>query len=217
MPFDIKSNLDISEDEIATDDPHGDALHHFSDSDDNENLLSQSYNSTHFSTTEDKFIKDHDLKVRAFEALQSPMQRSASMSLTKSAPKRRQLVIEFPKHPVPYHPTPSEASHNNNHTQDPKANANALPEEYPSHELVELFQNVKMCLDLRHKYLDRSLQKDEAVNPKNKPDWTIYPPPPKPTYKLKNRFNQIPGEVEDEEVFDFEKCHIPDQIGRAHV
>ncbi|QFZ27528.1 putative AMP deaminase [Clavispora lusitaniae] len=211
MPFDIKSNLDISEDEIATDDPHGDALHHFSDSDDNENLLSQSYNSTHFSTTEDKFIKDHDLKVRAFEALQSPMQRSASMSSTKSAPKRRQSVIEFPKHPVPYHPTPSEASHNNNHTQDPKANANALPEEYPSHELVELFQNVKMCLDLRHKYLDRSLQKDEAVNPKNKPDWTIYPPPPKPTYKSKNRFNQIPGEVEDEEVFDFEKCHIPDQ------
>lgn len=212
MPFDFKSHLDISEDELTTEDFNGEGLHHFSDSDD-ENLMSKSYNSTHFSTTEDKFIKDHDLKVRTFEALQTPLiPRSPSMSLTKSAsvPNRRQLIIDFPKQTPLFHPNPAAASHNNNHTQDPKSNANALPEEYPSHELVELFQNVRMCLELRHKYLDRSLQRDETTNPKNLPLWEIYPPPPKPTYKLKNRFNQLPGAFEEEDEFDFSKCTIPD-------
>lgn len=134
--------------------------------------------SSHFSTTEDRVIKDHDLKLRAFEALQE-------------SPKRRQLVFDTPK--------PS----------NPK-NSNALPEEYPSSELIVLFRNVDMCLEMRHKYLKRLLQHAEGLNPKNMPGWTIYPPPPKPTYKLKNRFNSLPGEDHFEEEFDFSKVEIPD-------
>lgn len=205
MPFSAKSPLASPIPETG---PEFDRDHdlEFSDSDDDA-LLSKSYNSAHFSTTEDKFIKDHDLKMRAFEALQdSPaMPKSPSFSL-----KRRPLIIDFPLNPILTHPHPSTATHNNNHTQNPRATANALPEEYPSSELIELFCDVKMCLDLRHKYLDRSHQRNDGENPKNRPGWNIYPPPPKPTYKLKNRFNQLPGEDHEEEEFDFSKCAIPE-------
>lgn len=175
-----------------------------SDESDQEDHLSKPHNTTHFSTTEDRSIQDHDLKLRAFEALHKQPPNS---------PKtigRRQLIIDFPKHALPehYHPLPLHATHNNNHTQDPNSSANALPEEYPSLELIELFENVKECLDLRHKYLGRSRQLDEMTNPKNGENWTIYPPPPKPTYKLRNRFNQVPTANDDEE-FDFAKCDIP--------
>lgn len=184
-------------------------LHHenldFSDSDDDMSL-SKSYNSAHFLTTEDKFIKDHDLKMRAFEALQDSPE---FLKLPGLSHKRRPLIIDFPKQP-PSHPHPSTATHNNNHTLNPRATANALPEEYPSSELIELFCNVKECLDLRHKYLDRSHQRNDGENPKNKSGWEIYPPPPKPTYKLKNRFNQLPGEDHEEEEFEFGKCKIPE-------
>lgn len=206
MPFDIKSSLDVSEDELNVDGYNGESgLHEFSDSD-SDGDMAKSYSSAHFSTTEDRYIKDQDLKMKAFEALQdSPkLPRSSSMSLAK----RRPLIIEFPKKPM-NHPFPSQASHNNNLAQNTKSTVNALPEEYHSEELIELFCNVKDCLDLRHKYLERSHQLDEGENPKNKPDWVIYPPPPKPTYKLKNKFNQLPGGETDQEEFEFSKCEIP--------
>lgn len=204
----IKSNLDVSEDEAEHDDFYDMQGHNFEDSDED---VAKSYSSTHFSTTEDKFIKDHDLKVRTFRALQenSLVPRSPSVSLNK----RRPLIIEFPKQEH-YHPHPLTATHNNNHTQDPMSQANALPEEYPLNELIELFHNVKLCLDLRHKYLDRSLQSDEMTNPKNSQSWEIYPPPPRPTYKSKNRFNQQPGEDHYEEDFDMSKVIIPEGSNR---
>lgn len=210
MPFGINNSLDVSDDELQVDEYNGeDLLQDFSESD-SDALISRSYSSAHFSTTEDRYIKDHDLKMKAFEAVQdSPVSKRSSFGY----PKRRPLIIELPSSQVPSHvnhPFPSTATHNNNHTQDPTANANALPEEYPSSELIELFRNVKMCLNLRHKYLDRLLQRDEGANPKNQPGWVIYPPPPKPTYKLKNRFNQIPGSEVEEESFDMAKCQIPE-------
>lgn len=203
MPFPdistIKSNLDVLEDETDdyNSDWHAPESHKFEDSDDD---VAKSYNSTHFSTTEDRFIKDHDLKVRTFEALQDNHSLPGSPSVSI---KRRQLIIDFPKNS---HPFPVQAT---THTQDPKSSANALPEEYPLAELIELFRNVRHCIGLRHKYLDRSLQRDETANPKNVDTWEIYPPPPKPTYKSKNRFNQLPGEDHYEEEFDFAKAKIP--------
>lgn len=241
MPFDL--NLDVSEDEHANSHSNEHILA-FSDSD--EEALSKSYSSAHFSTHEDRYIKDHDLKVRAFEALQETAPDSPGH-------RRRSSIIDLPKQSmafspwVPGHgpsgtlgnsadtvslarngqaagsgPVPRKASLGQK--SDPTASlaskptssaatnaaTNALPEMYPSLELIELFQNVKHCLNLRHTYLDRAMQRNDACNPKNKPDWTIYPPPPKPTYKLKNRFNQLPGEHVDEEAFDFAKCHIPE-------
>lgn len=190
----------------------------FDDSDDDEALLLRSHNLAHFSSHEDRFMKDHDLKLRAFEALQEAEKTTAasepqgprSPQAMSSSPHRKHLIIDFPKHGVGHHPLPNAAAHSVQ-LQDAKSSANALPEMYPSSELIELFCNVKQCLNLRHDYLDRSLQRDDRSNPKNCPDWDIYPPPPMPTYKLKNKFNQLPGEhPEAEEDFDFAKVRIPD-------
>lgn len=209
-------NVDVSDHE---------SHRYLSDSDnDDDDLLSKSYNSTHYSTAENRFMKDHDLKLEAFDALHlndqshHPISSRSSHTNLQSAQSpiartRRQSIINLPHHPFPkhYHPPPSLASHNNNHTQSPSSTANALPEEYPSSELIELYQNVKMCLDLRHKYLDLSHQLDELKNPKNQDNWVIYPPPPKPTYKSKNRFNQIePDDPSEEEEFDIIKVVIPE-------
>lgn len=160
----------------------------FSDSDDE--VLSRSHSSAHFSTHEDKFIKDHDLKVRAMEALQETGPNEAT-SPNLLGPKRRPLVIDFPQKAAGL------------------VLSNALPEMYPSDELIELFCHVKQCLEMRHAYLDRSLQRDDLKNPKNGPSWQIYPPPPRPTYKLKNKFNQLPGDHEIEDAFDFLQCQVP--------
>lgn len=175
------------------------------DSDDEgDELLSKSHNSAHFSSAEDRYYKDHDLKLKAFEALHQPSPQGSPI-------KRRQSIIDMPPSSLTFHPTPSVASHNNAHTQQKLSNANALPEDYPSDELVQLFKNVKMSLDLRHKYQKISLQSSELENPKNNDSWTIYPPPPKPTYKSKNRYNQLPSESDEvEEEFDFSKCEIPE-------
>lgn len=201
FPLEAKPPVDISDDEHTADDYRGDEdLHQFSDSDDE--VLSKSYSSAHFSSHEDRFIKDHDLKVRAFEALKdshAPIPRSPSQTLVK----RRPLVIDFPK--------PALDKHSFAPSVGDKA-ASALPELDPLGELIDFFCNVKLCLELRHKYLDRSLQRDELSNPKNTADWVIYPPPPKPTYKLKNRFNQIAAENPEEEVFNFAKCTIPPSV-----
>ncbi|EJT81309.1 AMP deaminase 2 [Gaeumannomyces tritici R3-111a-1] len=48
-------------------------------------------------------------------------------------------------------------------------------------ELALIFKSVKSILDLRHKYLAISLQRQDD-NPKDDPNWNIYPPPPVPAW-----------------------------------
>ena len=55
-----------------------------------------------------------------------------------------------------------------------------------SQELSEISQNIRRVLAIRHKYINLSLQGPND-NPKDRPDWTIYPPPPNPTWDEKNR------------------------------
>ena len=57
-----------------------------------------------------------------------------------------------------------------------------------SPELTQIAQRIKRMLELRHKYINTSLQ-GHGENPKDKPDhWKIYPPPPIPTWdENKNR------------------------------
>ena len=50
-----------------------------------------------------------------------------------------------------------------------------------SPELSFICANIRKVLDIRHKYIDLSLQGDED-NPKDDPEWKIYPPPPNPTW-----------------------------------
>ena len=50
-----------------------------------------------------------------------------------------------------------------------------------SPELSAISINIKKVLDIRHKYIELSLQAP-GDNPKDSSDWRIYPPPPNPTW-----------------------------------
>ena len=50
-----------------------------------------------------------------------------------------------------------------------------------SPELSAISINIKRVLDIRHKYINLSLQ-GPGDNPKDSSDWRIYPPPPNPTW-----------------------------------
>lgn len=75
-------------------------------------------------------------------------------------------------------------------------------------ELVELYHSVKNCRDRRHKYQYISLQYHEQ-NPKNMPDWKVYPPPPKPSYNSQTKTVVKVNNKSDCQKFDFDKCEIP--------
>jgi AMP deaminase len=48
-------------------------------------------------------------------------------------------------------------------------------------ELTTIYTNIQKILDIRHKYMRLSLQ-DDGDNPKDEPNWNIYPPPPEPAW-----------------------------------
>jgi len=48
-------------------------------------------------------------------------------------------------------------------------------------ELSTIYTNIQKILDIRHKYMRLSLQ-DDGDNPKDDPNWSIYPPPPEPAW-----------------------------------
>lgn len=56
-----------------------------------------------------------------------------------------------------------------------------------SPELSAISVNIKKVLEMRHRFINLSLQ-GPSDNPKDGPDWRIYPPPPNPTWDAnKNR------------------------------
>jgi AMP deaminase len=60
-------------------------------------------------------------------------------------------------------------------------------------ELSTIYTNIQKILDIRHKYMRLSLQQD-GDNPKDDPNWNIYPPPPEPAwYEEKDRRNGDQG------------------------
>ena len=52
-------------------------------------------------------------------------------------------------------------------------------------ELAGIYASVREILDLRHRFMRVSLQ-EEGHNPKDSPDWEIYPPPPEPFWNEEN-------------------------------
>jgi AMP deaminase len=48
-------------------------------------------------------------------------------------------------------------------------------------ELSTIYSNIQKILDIRHKYVRLSLQMN-GDNPKDEPNWNIYPPPPEPAW-----------------------------------
>lgn len=80
-------------------------------------------------------------------------------------------------------------------------------------ELRNMYSRVADCLELRHKFISLSLQ-NECDNPKNQPDWRIYPPPPEPEYdhETKQFRNKRPSQYMPESIgadFDMDHCVIP--------
>lgn len=59
-------------------------------------------------------------------------------------------------------------------------------------ELGTIFQNIQKILDIRHKYIRLSLQRD-GDNPKDDPSWDIYPPPPEPAWAGSNKNQDSQG------------------------
>lgn len=87
----------------------------------------------------------------------------------------------------------------------------------PSIELINIYKQIKWCVETRKKYQDISLQNPDQ-NPKNSDNWKIYPNPPSPFWKARNfrKFNDDSAYNLDEKSrhvdsrdFEMEKCEIP--------
>lgn len=57
----------------------------------------------------------------------------------------------------------------------------AMNDDNITSELSTIYTNIQKILDIRHKYIRLSLQQD-GDNPKDEPNWNIYPPPPEPAW-----------------------------------
>ncbi|CAL9732195.1 AMP deaminase [Monosporozyma unispora] len=80
--------------------------------------------------------------------------------------------------------------------------------EDPSPELIDLYSKVEDCRQLRYKYQFLSCQYNNQ-NPKNREDWSIYPPPPKPSYNSDTKTVVPVMNKPDTEMFDFKHFEIP--------
>ncbi|KAK7202502.1 AMP deaminase [Myxozyma melibiosi] len=90
-------------------------------------------------------------------------------------------------------------------------------------ELQMICKSVQKCLEIRHKYISRSNQ-GPRDNPRDQPDWKIYPAPPAPSWtaskeprtnKEEDSVSQMsPSRPEGADGvgwdFNFEACHIPE-------
>ncbi|KAJ2790261.1 AMP deaminase, partial [Coemansia linderi] len=74
-------------------------------------------------------------------------------------------------------------------------------------ELQRIGQELTRCMELRDKYMQISMQR-ESDNPRNAPEWTVYPAPPPPAW---NSFGKKPPAATED--FDLAKCAIPDDDG----
>lgn len=186
------------------------------DEDDEFDKVNQSL-SANFSYAEDKTIHDQNAKLRAFEEIpltddeKKKSRRSSSAHFSHPPPppalkldgspiKQSSVVNNVPPPPKTKLSTSYKLGAINEH--DHESN------EVPSPELIELYHNIKKCRDLRNKYQSLSLQYPDQ-NPKNKENWEIYPPPPRPTY---NNKQILPDSVQpDSKTFDLSKCSIPEE------
>ncbi|KAI0599311.1 hypothetical protein F4775DRAFT_120184 [Biscogniauxia sp. FL1348] len=76
------------------------------------------------------------------------------------------------------------------------ANGYADSDPHIAAELSTIFQNIQKILDIRHKYIRLSLQRD-GDNPKDDPSWDIYPPPPEPAWVGPHTTQNTPGQNVD--------------------
>ncbi|KAJ2333640.1 AMP deaminase, partial [Coemansia sp. RSA 2681] len=75
-------------------------------------------------------------------------------------------------------------------------------------ELQRIGRALSRCMGLRDKYMQTSLQR-ESDNPRNRPEWIVYPAPPPPAW---HGFGKRPTSTASEE-FDLAQCAIPGDDG----
>ncbi|ORE02961.1 AMP deaminase [Rhizopus microsporus var. microsporus] len=92
----------------------------------------------------------------------------------------------------------------------------AVRDEGITAELRELYNMFQKCLEMREKYQERSLQREQD-NPKNRDDWEIYPPPPPPSWptpppeilaKVKEREKALEADPISAVGSDFDMNHV---------
>ncbi|KAJ2697990.1 AMP deaminase [Coemansia sp. IMI 203386] len=76
-------------------------------------------------------------------------------------------------------------------------------------ELRRIGKALVQCMGLRNKYMDISHQ-HEGGNPKNRPGWEIYPPPPKPAWRHTGRSSSKAAPPHPNVEFDINKIDIPE-------
>ncbi|KAJ2832914.1 AMP deaminase [Coemansia furcata] len=74
-------------------------------------------------------------------------------------------------------------------------------------ELQSIGKAFTRCMELRDKYMKISRQR-ESDNPRNSPEWTVYPAPPPPAWHSFGKKSPATGED-----FDLSKCTIPGDDG----
>ena len=77
-------------------------------------------------------------------------------------------------------------------------------------ELQSIFTDWREIIEMRHAYMYKSAQNDQ--NPKDSPDWVIYPPPPPPSYKpeIGHELDEVAPTISDMISFDLNCCEIPE-------
>lgn len=169
------------------------------ESDDDFDRLLSAAKESEFSTAQERFLKDNDLKHKAFESLYGSKGEKDKL-------RRRLSFLDYPHHHLPnrfFHPSAL------NQENQAKLSSH-LPQDEPSEELIDICEYIHASLELRHKYLGLSLQLNEGDNPKNKDGWQIYPPPPKPFYKSRDKFNPESTDRKESDIFDKSKVPIPE-------
>ena len=127
------------------------------ESDDDFDRLVSAAKESEFSTAQERFLKDNDLKHKALESLYGSKGEKDKL-------KRRLSFLDYPHHHLPnrfFHPSAL--------NQENQATLSShLPQDEPSEELIDICEDIHTSLELRHKYLGLSLQLNEGDNPKNK-------------------------------------------------
>ncbi|KAF2109545.1 AMP deaminase 3 [Lophiotrema nucula] len=75
----------------------------------------------------------------------------------------------------------------------------AMSDSSVTEELVTIYTNIQKILDLRHKYIRLSLQ-GNFDNPKDDPNWRIYPPHPEPVWDESKERQNTAGSMQNSAV-----------------
>ncbi|KAG1152657.1 hypothetical protein G6F37_000886 [Rhizopus arrhizus] len=169
----------------------------------NEEGLHDFDNSPYFDYHHLKAIENHDSKYLC-------QNLSVSPSAAQNHPSDLHLNnVDLPSNPI---------FHEKSTTTDPKEKVQQ--DDVITAELRELYGTLQKCLDLRERYIDQSSQRLND-DPRNHPDWEIYPPPPPKSWplppleelerrKAKEKAREADPVAAVGSEFDFNYCKIPE-------